>query len=103
MKRSVFFILFFVFLCFAAYSQSNQKENPTTDFNYNKYEGNITITNYIGEPKDVVIPEKIDGLPAVAIEFGALARNRLTSVVIPNSVEIIKDKAFDINVIITRE
>ena len=56
--------------------------------------GKITLTNYIGKDKDVVIPSEIDGHPVTAI--GAIFMNNkdVTSVVIPNSVTSIRMYAF---------
>jgi hypothetical protein len=83
----------------------------------------VNILKYNGSVKDIIIPEKINGLPVVAIEivafadkqltsviipgsvksigFGAFSENKLTSVTIPNSVTI-ANNAFDSNVKITR-
>ncbi|GHV86974.1 hypothetical protein AGMMS50255_2700 [Spirochaetia bacterium] len=54
----------------------------------------ITIIGYNRETKDVVIPEKINGIPVVAIGDMAFGRKALTSVIIPNSVTSIGDSAF---------
>ena len=58
-------------------------------------EGGIIITNYSGTgPKDVVIPEFLDGLPVQKIGTFAFCNYALTSVVIPDSVTTIQAGAF---------
>ena len=54
----------------------------------------VEIVGYHGFDKDHVIPERINGLPVVAIGNRVFAQNSLSSVVIPNSVQIIGDDAF---------
>jgi len=63
-------------------------------FEYKVEKKGITIAGYKGKIKDVVIPAKIDGLPVVAIGEFAFRNNKLTNVVIPDSVETIGDWAF---------
>ncbi|MDO5114406.1 MAG: hypothetical protein Q4E67_08505, partial [Planctomycetia bacterium] len=41
------------------------------DYEYDKEEGYILITRYIGEEKHVRVPEKIEGLPVTAIRSRA--------------------------------
>jgi len=65
------------------------------DFAYSERNGEITIWGYsIYATRDVVIPERINGLPVVAIGSGAFLNNQLTSVTIPNSVISIGGLAF---------
>jgi hypothetical protein len=58
------------------------------------YKDTITIIGYGGSSKNVVIPEKLNNLPVVAIGESAFAERQLTSVVIPNSVVEIRGQAF---------
>lgn len=53
-----------------------------------------TIIAYGGESKDVVIPEKVNGVAPLKIEASAFASNSLNSVVIPDSVVEIGNSAF---------
>ena len=52
----------------------------------------VTITNYKGERKNVVVPATIQGLPVV--EVRGFSYNDVTSVVISQGVKIIGEKAF---------
>jgi len=55
----------------------------------------VTITKYIGEDTEVVIPSTIDGLPVTKIgDFAFDGCNNLTSVIIPDSVTSIGNDAF---------
>ena len=84
-----------------AYNSVNGAEAP---FSVMIYKNTITIIGYnrTETEKDVIIPEKIDGLPVVAIGDGALRNDQLTSVVILISVKEIGKNAFHENVKITR-
>ncbi len=63
-------------------------------FYYETNNGAITITGYFGPGGDVTIPATIDGLPVTHIGDNAFASSGLTSIVIPNSVTSIGDRAF---------
>jgi len=86
-------------------------------------EGGITITGYTGSQKQVVIPERISGIPVTTIgkesfsgkelvqvtiprtvtmiDEGAFADNNLTSLTIPEGVTVIWHRAFTNNQIAT--
>lgn len=71
-------------------------ENPASDFEYEENEdGTITITSYIGTDPDVVIPAKIEGKDVTAIGAFAFwdAKELLRSVVMPDTITIIKEHA----------
>ena len=73
-----------------------RNENPASDFNYSiDADNNIGIERYIGQSTNVVIPEKIDGLPVTAILPNAFAGTNIESVDIPDTVTIIWDDAFN--------
>jgi hypothetical protein len=64
------------------------------DFEYIATNGAVTITGYTGTAKNIVIPEKINGLPVTAIGNRAFADKQLTGVTIPGSVTSIGEGAF---------
>lgn len=71
-------------------------ESPLSDFKYrNNYDGGKTITAYIGNDENVVIPAVIDGKPVTEIYEKAFYLNQsIKSVAIPDSVEVIFPHAF---------
>lgn len=75
--------------------------NSESDFVFNdKYQ---IITQYKGTRKDVVIPEKINGLAVKNIGYQAFYNKGLTSVIIPEFVERIGDSSFSENLLTTIE
>ena len=69
--------------------------NPAADFEYGfSREGGISIREYIGSDKTVVIPSKIDGQAVTVIAGGAFWGTSIESVVIPDSVNIVVARAF---------
>ena len=69
--------------------------NPAADFEYGfSREGGISIREYIGSDKTVVIPSKIDGQAVTVIAGGAFVGTSIESVVIPDSVNIVVARAF---------
>lgn len=63
-------------------------------FDTNAVEGGVSICQYHGDLKSVIIPETIDGAKVVAIESGAFTNAEVTGVKIPDSVTQINEKAF---------
>lgn len=63
-----------------------------TDYEFNKE--TQTITKYNGSDKEIIIPEKIDGVLVKHIGKQAFGRKKLESVVIPNGVETLDEGAF---------
>ena len=49
-------------------------------FEYKKIDGGISITNYFGEDKHLVIPEEIDGLSVIEIDNYALIHKNIHSI-----------------------
>jgi len=85
MKRVVLaFVLAFGFVV-SAFGQ---------DFQFVENNGQITITGRRGRARDIVIPERINGMPVVAIGYRAFYRDRLTSVSIQSGVAHIGNRAF---------
>ncbi len=65
------------------------------DFSYEKNSTGITVTDYSGSDKDVVIPSKIDGENVTRIgDYAFNSCFRLTDVTIPTKVKRIGDYAF---------
>jgi hypothetical protein len=85
MKKKSLFATIFVFAGLLVYGQSAE------DFEVlqNTDGKTISIIGYNGTLKDVIIPEKLYGLPVTIIREGAFSRKGLTSVVIPDSVTTI--------------
>jgi hypothetical protein len=91
MKKKILFVVLLISFVYAVFGQN------LGDFEYSENGGKITITGYKGSVKSVVIPEKINGLPVVAIGDYAFPCNHLTSITLPNSVTYIGDYAFKDN------
>ncbi len=92
-------IVFSVLLLFSlAFAQGALAASPESDFNFDPATG--TITGYIGPGSDVDIPSTIGGITVTAIgdnAFNALVYPNcyaITSVIIPDTVTIIKYRAF---------
>lgn len=84
--------------------ESVPQANPETDFEYKKNDdGGITITRYIGESLDVIIPDKIDNTPVTQIGHLAFVTdfaiaitpsNEIHSIQMPNTITLIDTGAF---------
>jgi hypothetical protein len=85
-KKNGILILFLTGLCVTVFAQN------ITDFEFNP-EGGI-ITGYTGFARDVVIPERIDGIPVTAISNSVFKDRNLTSVSIPDNIKNIGPNAF---------
>ena len=69
--------------------------DATGSFSYEEYDGKATITGYLGDDAEVVIPEKIDGLVVDSIGTEAFRGNEhITSVTMPDTIEAIGPHAF---------
>lgn len=66
------------------------------NFRFNKEEGEITAYRYDG-PKNVVIPEIIDGVDVKTIGSYAFSNRKLTSLTIPKGIKSIGRDAFSYN------
>ena len=105
-KRIVSWILIFAMVIgiapvniYASDVPQKQEVTKESDFDFDASSG--TIKKYKGKATDVVIPEKINGKTVTTIGKGAFARKGLTSVVIPEGVEIIDQGAFSANSLTT--
>ena len=87
MKKKIgIMFLFFTGLCVTVFAQN------ITDFEFNP-EGGI-ITGYKGFARDVVIPERIDGITVTSIGNSVFRDKNLTSVSIPDNIKNIGPNAF---------
>lgn len=84
----------------ATQSVGTSQATPASDFVFNAVNG--TLVAYVGTATDIVIPNQIDGVQVTTIgsKF-AYQQNKLTSVTIPEGVNIIGDYAFAENPITT--
>ncbi|MGE7843527.1 leucine-rich repeat protein [Lysinibacillus sp. NPDC093712] len=57
-------------------------------------DGTATITKYLGDSQDVIIPEILDGLQVTEIGGGTFANKQLNSVTLPQGLKIIGEAAF---------
>jgi len=65
------------------------------EYTYTTNAGTITIVSYYGPGGDLIIPDKISGLPVTSIGDGAFFDSPLTSVTIPDSITNIGTAAFE--------
>ncbi len=96
MKRFVVCLLSFMLLigCCGCKSESEVTANPVTDFEYHLDGDYTVIDKYVGDDLSVVIPEEIESKPVISIGREAFKSSAITSVAIPDSVEIINFEAF---------
>jgi hypothetical protein len=64
------------------------------DFEYIETKYGAYLTKYYGSDKNLVIPNKVNGLAVICIGENAFSGKQLTSVTIPNSVTAIREGAF---------
>jgi len=76
------------------FHRKGEQVNPASDFAYTAADGEVTITEYIGESEHVLIPDTIDGLPVTALADKAFYEKHVTTVVVPDSVTEIGDLCF---------
>ncbi|MCR5458102.1 MAG: leucine-rich repeat domain-containing protein [Clostridiales bacterium] len=70
------------------------KENPASDFDIFNNNGEVSIFKYKGSSKDVVVPEKINGMKVTAIEQGAFTGSLIETVFLPKTIRDVSDGAF---------
>lgn len=69
--------------------------NPVSDFEYEINDrGGITITKYIGEAEQVVIPQQIEEKDVLIIGKSAFSKAEVTSLIMPDTVIYIMPWAF---------
>jgi hypothetical protein len=81
--------LVFVFLTVSLFAQN------TSDFEIQgNDDGTMTILNYKGMAKDIIIPEKIFNMPVTRLREGAFKSKGLTSITVPATVTFIGNETF---------
>jgi len=85
--KKIIFILLLTGLFVTAFAQ-----NKSSDFEFNP-EGGV-ITGFSGSGSEVVIPDRIDGVPVTYISNSVFKDKNLTSVSIPDNVKGIGPQAF---------
>ena len=91
MKKMIF-LTCFVFLMGSLYAQN------TSDFEVQGNDDNtMTILNYKGQAKNIVIPDKIFNMPVTRLQKGAFQGKGLTSATIPATITFIGDNTFEGN------
>jgi len=70
-------------------------------YTYTVADGNATITGYLGAGGDITIPTTLGGCPVIAIGDNAFLYGNVTSVIIPDSVTTIGNRAFYYSTILT--
>jgi hypothetical protein len=93
MKKGLCTLAVFFGVLFTAVSPRAEAQNAS-DFQTTVANGQVTITGYTGSVNDVRIPDRINGLPVMAIGEEAFWNTRLTSVIIGDSVMLIGNAAF---------
>ncbi len=75
---------------------AKKAETSASEFTYTTQNNKIIITGYTGSNTEVVIPEKIDGMPVETIGNSAKVSgfDNVTSVVLPDTVKRIEGTAF---------
>ena len=97
MNKRLLIAVFALVLTAAAFAQAED------DFTIVQLPDNtVRISGYNGSVKDVIIPEKLYGLPVTVIGSRAFRDKGLTSVTFPNSVTRIEAEAFERNSTLTR-
>ena len=111
---SIFLIAITIMMCFSGCSKANikkveetvaeiavksgklEKPSENKDYKYNIYTTYIELVSYIGEAKDVVIPETIEEKPVYVIGPQCFLNNKnITSIKIYDECMLIKKSAFE--------
>lgn len=94
--RKMVFLVTFVFLMASLYAQN------TSDFEIQGNDDNtMTILNYKGQAKNVIIPDMIFNMPVTRLQNGAFQGKGITSVTLPTTITFIGDNTFEGNSLTT--
>jgi len=78
----------------AVTSDLNIKSND--EYKYEIVDNSVTIVEYIGSAKDIVVPDTIDGYSVKVIgEYAFWGRHGIKSLQLPDSIEVIEKSAFE--------
>lgn len=69
-------------------------KNDSADFEYTSAGKTASITDYAGDDKDVVVPEKIDGYTVTEIRDAFIGNTEIERVTLPSSIDDINQKMF---------
>ncbi len=96
MKRAISAVLAAVVLAlnFAA-CDSSPKATPASSFSWHEKGGVYRLTKFIGSETNVIIPSKVNGVEVKTVALMAFQGTSIESVVVPDSVTLIEDYAFD--------
>ncbi|WP_461255665.1 leucine-rich repeat domain-containing protein [Treponema sp. R80B11-R83G3] len=90
MKKNIILVVaLLALMVFSVFAQDAE-----SDFKVTKLENAISITKYLGSKSTVNIPSKIQNLPVTEIGAESFSGRDITSVIIPNSVTSIGERAF---------
>ncbi len=77
------------------YTDSSEMPKVYNGFEYYETEKGITVTKYLGSEENVIFPESINGKSVTAIEIRIFSSDKsIKSVILPDTIEIIGDRAF---------
>lgn len=78
-----------------SYSFTVSETLTSSDFKYSVVDNKVEIYKYIGEEKNIVIPDTIDGKPVCTIKKRAFANcNSIESVIFPETLTKVESSAF---------
>ena len=78
----------------AAPESKPESAAPEQNYKFEKKNGAVVITEYVGTESDVTIPAMLDGLPVLTIGENAFRGKKVSSVVVPEGVRTIDWFAF---------
>lgn len=71
-----------------------EKTSPVEDFEYEIEDGYVIITGYKGVEREIYVPSEIAARPVTVIGENAFAEYDMISIVLPDTIEVIGEKAF---------
>lgn len=95
MKKIIAFLLTVITICLCFVGCGKSAFSPVEDFNYEFKDGEVTITGYTGTDLEIVIPNIIEERSVTVIGEKAFQEYDMTSVIIPNTITLIEDSAFE--------